>query len=116
MSRQTSVRGQSGNPLETRRRRARLEREKGELRSERDRVLLDLAESLGLDGLAQSLGTSSATAEKLLAGARGRILAAPPAIAARRRSEEQDRWAEADRLYETLGRDARLPGEPRRAR
>jgi hypothetical protein len=90
------------------------ERQKSELRLERDRIVLDLAERLGTDELARSLGTTAATAEMLVGRARGRVSAAPGQISARRLARETDRWGEADRHYEALGRSVRLPAVPPR--
>lgn len=84
------------------------ERQKRELREERDRLVLDLARELGEQGLAQRLGVSAAVTGKLLAGARNRLdlkLAASPAleITARRLSTGGERWADADAHYAELG-------------
>jgi hypothetical protein len=106
------VRGHEGAALDAMVRRELRERQKRELRGERDRVVLDLADSLGVDGLAHSLGTSRATAETLVLQARERISAGPRRITARRLSRDPDRWGEADRHYEALGRSVRLPHGP----
>jgi len=113
MERGTGARGPDGGAmLDVRGRRELRERQKRELRQERDRIVLDLAESLGTDGLAKSLGTTAATAEMLVGRARGRVSATPGQISARRITGEADRWGEADRLYEALGRSVRLPALP----
>ncbi len=90
------------------------ERQKRELRRERDRLVLDLAASLGADGLARSLGTTPATAETLVLRAQARVSARPRRISAARLSADRERWAEADRHFEALGRSARLPPAPPR--
>jgi hypothetical protein len=95
--------------LDVQGRRELCERQKSELRQERDRIVLDLADSLGAEGLARSLGTTSATAERLVERARGRVYATPGRISARRLARDADRWGEADRHYEALGRRVRLP-------
>lgn len=102
------MRGHEGAKLDTMVRRELRERQKRELRGERDRVVLDLADSLGLDGLAHSLGTSRATAETLVLQARERLSSGPGRITARRLPRDPDRWGEADRHYEALGRSVRL--------
>ena len=106
------VRGRERAEFDAQVRLALRERQKRELRRERDRILLDLAASIGPDGLARSLGTSAATAETLLRRAQARVAVAPPQISARRIARE--RWAEADRHYEQLGRSTRLPPVPSR--
>lgn len=103
------MRGHEGAALDAMVSRELRERQKHELRGERDRVVLDLADSLGLDGLAHSLGTSRATAETLVLRARERVSAGPRRITARRLSRDPERWGEADRHYESLGRSVRLP-------
>jgi hypothetical protein len=91
------------------------EREKRELRHERDRLLVELAQSLGSDGIARAFGTNAATADTLVQRARGRLVTPGNEISARRVQSEPERWSEADRHYEALGRNVRLPGEsPRR--
>ncbi len=82
------------------------ELQKQELRRERDRLVLDLSRSLGTDGLASCLGTSAATTETLVQRARGRLAAAGEDVVARRQAHGADRWREADRHYEALGRMA----------
>ncbi len=81
------------------------ERQKVELRRERDRLVLELARDRG--GLAEQLGVSPAVSDKLLADARERLGAHPSAtmqqIAARRLRTDPSRWAEVDAYYEALG-------------
>jgi len=90
------------------------ERQKDELRRERDHLVLDLARDLGEQGLAERLGVSSTVVGAILAGARERLdaraaSAAGPEIAARRlRGRRPDRWADADDLFEALGRRSAL--------
>ena len=92
------------------------EREKRELRHERDRLLVELAQSLGSDGIARAFGTNAATADTLVQRARGRLVGPNNGISARRGQSDPERWSEADRHYEALGRSVRLPdGRPRRA-
>jgi hypothetical protein len=109
MERGVPLRGHEGSALDARVRRELRERQKRELRRERDRIVLDLAQSLGPEGLARSLGTTAATAELMVARARGRVSASPRLISARRAARDPDRWGEADRHYEALGRSVRLP-------
>jgi hypothetical protein len=109
MERGVPLRGHEGAALDALVRRELRERQKRELRGERDRVVLDLADSLGTDGLAHSLGTTRATAEALVLSARERVAGGPRRITARRLSRDPDRWGEADRHYEALGRSVRLP-------
>jgi hypothetical protein len=109
MERGVPVRGHEGAKLDSLVRRELRERQKHELRGERDRVILDLADSLGLDGLAHSLGTTRATAETLVLRARERVASGPRRITARRISRDPERWSEADRHFEALGRSVRLP-------
>jgi hypothetical protein len=95
-------------------RRALRERQKRDLGRERDRIVLDLAASLGTDGLAQSLGTTAATAELLVQRARERATVAPGTISARRVRRDPERWSEVDRHFEALGRSAGPPADPPR--
>ncbi len=88
------------------------ERQKRELRRERDRIVLDLADQLGTGELARTLGTTAATAEALVGLARERASASTPQIAARRLGRDPDRWREADRHYEELGSTVRPPTFP----
>jgi hypothetical protein len=87
-------------------RRVACERQKAELRRERDRMLLAIGDQLGAGGLAQQLGSSEAVADAMIARARERLQDAGPDLGSRRSGNppDPDRWAEADRLYEALGR------------
>jgi hypothetical protein len=102
-----------GNKSESSRHQLR-EREKRELRHERDRLLVELAQSLGSDGIARAFGTNAATADTLVQRARGRLVPPSNEISARRMQSDPERWSEADRHYEELGRRVRLPDGPRR--
>ena len=98
------------------------ERQKQELRRERDAIVLALARDYGEGGLAESLGVSGTVAGKLVANARERLNdgasgEGEPEITVRRLGVDSQRWAEADAHYEALGsgpslRDRR--GAPRR--
>jgi hypothetical protein len=88
-----------------------VEREKQELRRERDHVLLDLAADLGPAELARRFGVEPPVIASLLDGARGRLNSAPgertsqPAeISVRRLRTGEPRWGAADAHYESLGR------------
>lgn len=88
-----------------------LEREKDELRRERDHLLLDLAANLGPAMLAQRFGVEPPVIAKLLEGARGRLNSAPSEddhpraeIIARRVRATEPRWVCADAHFEALGR------------
>jgi len=88
-----------------------VEREKQELRRERDHVLLDLAADLGPAELARRFGVEPPVIARLLHGARGRLNSAPAArdggraeISARRLRTGEPRWGAADAHYESLGR------------
>lgn len=89
---------------------AALERQKRELRRERDALLIALARHGGEQGLAASLQVAPEVAAKLLADARGRAGAEAadeasvgrPGLDAGARDAEA-RWAEADTYYEALG-------------
>jgi hypothetical protein len=95
------------------------ERQKRELRRERDGVVLALAKDLGELGLAERLGVSANVVAKLLADARARreregCADAEQEIVVRRLGVDRERWAEADAYYEALGgapavRDRRTP-------
>ncbi len=95
------------------------ERQKQELRRERDSVVLALAKDLGAQGMAERLGVSPRVVEKLLADARARrdregSTDAEQEIVVRRLGVDRERWAEADAHYEALGsapalRDRRTP-------
>src|SRR5438270_11519527 len=112
MERGLGLRGQESAGLDVRVRREMRERQKRERRGERDRVVLEIAQSLGVEGLARSLGTSPETAEELVQRARARAAAAPREITARRAGRDPERWSEADRHFEELGRSARLAPPP----
>jgi len=88
-----------------------LEREKDELRRERDHLILDLAADLGPAVLAQRVGVEPQVIAKLLDGARVRLNSAPAEddhlrdeIIARRKRAGEPRWVVADAHYEALGR------------
>jgi hypothetical protein len=88
-----------------------LEREKQELRRERDHLVLDLAADLGHGELARRFGVEAVVIAKLLDGARGRLNEAPERgdrvsteISARRLRTGEPRWVAADAHYEALGR------------
>src|ERR1700694_4205976 len=81
------------------------ERQKQELRRERDQLLLQLAEQSGGACLTQVLGVSPAVSRKMVASARARLsgrASLPNAheISARRLRGASDRWAAADAHYE----------------
>ncbi len=91
-----------------------LEREKDELRRERDHLILDLAASLGPAVLAQRFGVEPPVIAKLSSGARGRLNSAPAEddhlraeIIARRVRASETRWVVADAHFEALGRASR---------
>jgi hypothetical protein len=84
------------------------ERQKQELRRERDAIVLAIGRDLGEAGMAERLGLTRPVVHKLLAGARERVDGAgssptPAAIAARRLPVDGERWAWADAHYEALG-------------
>jgi hypothetical protein len=88
-----------------------LEREKAELRRERDHVMLHLATDLGPAELARRFGVEPPVIAKLLDGARGRLngVAAEgdhtgAEISARRGHAGEPRWVVADAHFEALGR------------
>jgi hypothetical protein len=91
-----------------------LEREKDQLRRERDHLILDLAASLGPAVLAQRFGVEPPVIAKLLEGARGRLNGTPgeedqlaAEIVARRVHATEPRWIVADAHFEALGRASR---------
>jgi hypothetical protein len=98
------------------------ERQKQELRRERDAIVVALARDFGEGGLAESLGVSGAVVGKLVAGARERLGEGPdgegePQITVRRLGADSQRWAEVDAHYEALGSGPSLTdrrGAPRR--
>ncbi|HTU78989.1 MAG TPA: hypothetical protein VMF09_09545 [Solirubrobacteraceae bacterium] len=84
------------------------ERQKQELRHERDVLVLELAKDLGEQQLAQRFGVRPAVVGKLVADARERLdggvyPAGASQINARRLGSDRHRWAEADAHYEALG-------------
>jgi hypothetical protein len=88
-----------------------LEREKDELRRERDHVILDLEADLGPAVLAQRFGVEPPVIAKLLEGARRRLNSAPSEdghltaeIIARRVRAAEPRWVLADAHLAALGR------------
>ena len=88
-----------------------LEREKQELRRERDHLMLDLAADLGPGELARRFGVEPPVITRLLDGARRRLHSVPadgdPAgaeINARRVRAGEPRWIVADAHFEALGR------------
>ncbi len=88
-----------------------LEREKQELRRERDHVMLQLAGQLGPAELARRFGVEPPVIAKLLDGARGRLNGLPAEgdhvageISARRVRAGERRWVAADAHFEALGR------------
>jgi hypothetical protein len=89
-----------------------LERQKQELRSERDALLIAVARDVGEEGVAERLQLAPEVAAKLLAGARGRagaealdetIVPARLAAGSSRRAQADSRWTEVDAYYEALG-------------
>jgi hypothetical protein len=86
------------------------EREKQELRRERDAVVLGIARNLGEGALVEQLGVTPAVVDRLLVSARERLNTST--ITIRRMSANRDRWADVDTYYEALGSRPRL--SPRR--
>ena len=86
------------------------EREKQELRRERDVAMLRIARDLGEGALAKGLDVSPAVVGTLIAGARERLDASTYTV--RNTGADRDRWAEVDTYYEALG--SRPPISPRR--
>jgi len=89
------------------------ERQKRELRRERDAIVARLAGELGERGLAEHLGLTEPVAGKLVAGARARLAGEASApigaqLRARRVGVDPERWADADAHYEALGRGPAL--------
>jgi hypothetical protein len=78
------------------------EREKRELRRERDVVVVRLAGNLGMGMLARELDVAPAVASKLVADARER-LNADTTITVRRARRDRERWADVDTYFEALG-------------
>jgi hypothetical protein len=83
------------------------ERQKEELRRERDTLVLAIARDIGERALAERLEVPPETVGKLLGGAGNRLNVGlsptEPMITARRVSRDQHRWAEIDTYYEALG-------------
>jgi hypothetical protein len=83
------------------------ERQKHDLRRERDVVLLALARDLGVRALAERMDVTQAAIERLVEGARDRLGAGPSpeetVIVARWLRADPDRWADADAHFEALG-------------
>jgi hypothetical protein len=88
------------------------ERQKHDLRRERDVVVLALARDLGECALAQRMDVTEAAIDKLVEGARDRLGAGAsseePMIVARRLRADPDRWAEADAHFAALGSGPRI--------
>ena len=94
------------------------ERQKAQLRRERDHILLALGADLGREGLARRLGASDEVAGKLLERARERLSRegspwTQDGIAARRMRPDPNRWLEADSHFEALGRSMPFAGGAR---
>ena len=89
------------------------ERQKAEIRRERDEMLMAIARDIGPDGFAQRLGADAEVTHALLDSARRRLADAEARTAvsqiraSRRTVPDSDRWADADRQYEALGRGER---------
>jgi len=88
-----------------------VERQKDELRRERDHLMLDLARELGPIALAERFGVTSSAMSRLVDEARERLSvratgrgSGEPEISARRLVTGEARWADADADYEALGR------------
>jgi hypothetical protein len=84
-----------------------LQRQKKELRGERDLVVLALGRDIGERALAERLDVTQETVGKLLADARGRLNVGfsptEPMITVGRPGRDPERWAEVDTYYEALG-------------
>ena len=83
------------------------ERQKHDLRRERDVVVLALARDLGARELAERMDVTHAAIDRLVEGARDRLAAGASyeqsMIVARRLRADPDRWADADAHFEALG-------------
>ena len=83
------------------------ERQKHDLRRERDAVVLALARDLGVRALAERMDLTQAAIGRLVEGARDRLGAGAsfeqPMIVARRLGADPGRWADADAHFEALG-------------
>ena len=83
------------------------ERQKHDLRRERDVVVLALARDLGERELAQRMNVTHAAIDRLVERARDRLAAGASSeqsmIVARRLRADPHRWADADAHFEALG-------------
>ena len=83
------------------------ERQKHDLRRERDVVVLALARDLGARELAERMDVTHTAIDRLVEGARDRLGAGASSeesiIVARRLRADPDRWADADAHFEALG-------------
>jgi hypothetical protein len=83
------------------------ERQKHDLRRERDVLVLALARDLGERALAERMDVTQAAIDRLVEGARDRLGAGAssekPMIVARRLRADPERWADADAHFEALG-------------
>jgi hypothetical protein len=88
------------------------ERQKHELRRERDVVVLALARDLGERALAERMDVTQAAIDRLVAGARDRLgaraFSKETMIVARRLRADPNRWADADAHFEALGSGPRI--------
>jgi hypothetical protein len=86
------------------------QRQREELRRERDTLVLAIARDIGERALAERMEVQQETVGKLLgdAGNRLNVGLSPtePMITARRLSRDRHRWAEIDTYYEALGSGA----------
>jgi hypothetical protein len=93
------------------------ERQKAELRRERDVVVLAVAKDLGERALADRMGVAPDVIGKVVADAHDRLDGSLPdargAITARRLSSPGDRWADADAHYEALASGPQLTARRR---
>lgn len=84
------------------------ERQKRDLRRERDVLLLALAKDLGERVFAERMDLTEAAIDKLVKCARDRLgafaSAEEPTISARHLRADPDRWADADAHFAALGR------------
>jgi hypothetical protein len=88
------------------------ERQKRDLRRERDVLVLGLARDLGERALAERMDLPEAAIDKLVKCARDRLgagaSAEEPMIFARRLRADRDRWADADAHFAALGAAPRI--------
>lgn len=88
------------------------ERQKAEIRRERDVVVLAVTKDLGERVLADRMGVAPVVISKVVADARDRVRGSRPdargAITARRLSLACHRWADADAHYEALASGPQL--------